>query len=190
MSALQEAGLHVRFETLTGPRAPRIKEEHCEFVVGRRESISEIAERVTQVQAAEAHIAAMYWRRLTNEEKTLLTSKFSEVGPHTIRMVSAHPADCHELMIDLINIFESAGWTVNLAAGSVEDLDFDAWNLAHTSGIRILGKYPDQTGSEVLKALVPLIKGGIGFFAGLGQKDIADIVLLIGPKGSRIALPA
>jgi hypothetical protein len=66
VSALQQAGIHARFETLTGRRAPHIQDNHCEFIVGRRESISEIEARVTRLQADEAHIAAMHWRRLSS----------------------------------------------------------------------------------------------------------------------------
>jgi hypothetical protein len=66
MRALQESGLQVRFETLTGHRAPHIKDEHCEFVVGRRESIGEIERQLTKLQTD--HDSR--WQSLSEQQRT------------------------------------------------------------------------------------------------------------------------
>jgi hypothetical protein len=82
----------------------------------------------------------------------------------------------------------SAGWTVNRHARREEDAKADDWNLSHMSGVRILTKYPEGTkaGSELMQAFVSIMKVSISFIAGMALDDDADMVLLIGPKGSRL----
>ena len=69
-----------------------------------------------------------------------------------------------------------------------EDQKSDDWNLSHMWGIRIIGKYPEQCGAgeELLHTLVKMQLGGtLSFLGGLSREDNADLVVLIGPKGTR-----
>lgn len=147
-----------------------------------------------QIRALETEVkdlTSMFWRRLTDDEKAQLKQKFSVIGQYSFRIVSAHPADCHELAGELARVLESAGWRRAEPPAYIEEHDLDDWDLAHTSGIRILGKYPadNEPGAKLHDALAPLIKGGTMFGASLRSNDVADVVLFIGPKGARTVQP-
>lgn len=146
---------------------------------------------ITELRTELSDFRSMFWRRFTDDEKAALAQKFREIGQYAFRVVSAHPTDCHELAGDIIRTFQSAGWRLVSAPQFFDEHDLDDWDLSHTSGIRIVGKYPadNQPGSKVLDALIPLVRGGLGYVASLQSGDPADVVLFVGPKGARTVLP-
>jgi hypothetical protein len=146
---------------------------------------------IAEMRSELADFRSMFWRRLTYEEKARLKQAISAIGNYSFRIVSAHSTDCHELAGDLASVLQSAGWRRAEPPAYVEEHDLDDWDLAHTSGIRILGKYPadNEPGAKLLTALEPLIRGGLMFGASLRTNDVADVVLFIGPKGARSVLP-
>jgi hypothetical protein len=141
---------------------------------------------IETLQGEISDLRSMFWRRLTDDEEATLREKIAAIGKYSFRVISAHPADCHELTGDLTRVLESAGWERKLAPTYVEEHELDDWDLLHTSGIRILGKYPadNEPGSKLLEALRSVIKGGLMFGASRSG-DVADVVLVIGPKGAR-----
>jgi len=136
-------------------------------------------------------LKSMFWRGLTDDEKAELATKVAAIGKYSFRVVSAHSADCHQIATELAKVLESAGWERKLAPAHLEEYDLDDRNLAHTSGIRILGKYlaDNEPGVKLLDVLRPLIKGGLVFGASVRPEDVADVVLFVGPKGARSMLP-
>jgi hypothetical protein len=154
-------------------------------------TIQMATEKIQTLQGEVSDLRSMFWRRLTVDERATLRERVTAIGQYSFRIVSAHPADCHELASDLVRVLESAGWLRATAPPSIEEHDLDDWDLAHTSGVRILGKYPDnnEPGPKLADALKPLIKFGPSFSAALSSGEVADVVLFIGPKGARTMQP-
>jgi len=146
---------------------------------------------IAEMRSELADFKSMFWRQLTDDEKAALKDKLAVIGSYRFRIVSTRDTDCNELAADLTRVFESAGWRRVSATSVIIEHGLDDEDLAHTSGIRILGKYPvdDAPGPKVADALGPLIRFGPSFAAGLRSGDLADVVLFIGPKGARVLQP-
>ena len=154
------------------------------------EQMQQLKAEATQAGAQIRDLTSMFWRRLTDNEKTIFKEKFAAIGQYRFRIVSAHPADCKELAGDLAGVFESAGWRRVSATSVIVEHGLDDDPLARTSGIRIIVKYPidNPPGPKVADALTPLVRFGVSFGVGLSSGDLADVVLFIGPKGHRSVL--
>jgi hypothetical protein len=155
------------------------------------ETIAVANTTIETLQAEISDLKSMFWRRLTDVEKAGLRKRVAAIGSYKFRIRSAHPADCNELASDLAKVLDSAEWQRAEMPTHLEQFDLDNRDLADTSGIRIVGKYPadDEPGAKLLDALKPLIKGGLGFGAPLYSGDPADVVIFVGPKGARSVLP-
>jgi hypothetical protein len=79
------------------------------------EIIQAAIQKIEGLESQLADISSIFWRRLRDDEKAALKTQLAAIGPHTIRIISAHPADCHELAGEFYRVFQSAGWQINQA---------------------------------------------------------------------------
>jgi hypothetical protein len=146
------------------------------------ERIADAATR--QIEGLErqlAHLTGIFWRALRDDEHEYLRNELSKIGKYSVRISPDAQTDCRELAASFYSIFHEAGWTLEQIPSGV------TWESAGDSGISILGKYPaeNEPANKVMDALVPLVKGGLHFAAGLDKNDKADVLIIIGPKQAR-----
>ena len=122
MSALREAQLHVRFQTLTGWRASHIQEEHCEFVVGRRESIGDIERQLAKLQID--HDAR--WQSLSEQQRADFVAGLKELdlpagrgGPNVVVFPDFTHHDAVELSHTFGHLCAEAFWNAPTLAHAI-----------------------------------------------------------------------
>jgi hypothetical protein len=112
MTALQEAELPVRFETLTGRRATlNVPDEYCEFVVGRRESIGAIERQLAKLQVQQD----ARWQSLSEQQRADFVAALKELpidrgGPNVMIFPDFTHHDAVELSHTFGRLCAEANW--------------------------------------------------------------------------------